>query len=227
MNNRLDETDLGAMFGIDMDAGIDVAAADVAAIMCSKCRGKGKFYGYTGRALGPCFTCDGTGLARGAAVALAVGACVKCAGSGEWRAGRPCFACNGTGREVVSAEIKVDAIVAAFASARAAGVKTPRLRLDTFTFSRAPDQGKNAGAIYVKNGAEYIGKVTDGRFHRTMACDAATEARVIAAASDPHRAAKAYGAKTGSCSCCGRELTDGESVQLGIGPICRDKFGWG
>ena len=28
---------------------------------------------------------------------------------------------------------------------------------------------------------------------------------------------------SGRCGCCGRELTDPESVRCGIGPVCRDK----
>lgn len=35
----------------------------------------------------------------------------------------------------------------------------------------------------------------------------------------------AYGRETGNCACCGRELTNPESVALGIGPICASKFG--
>lgn len=30
-----------------------------------------------------------------------------------------------------------------------------------------------------------------------------------------------YGLETGECSICGRELTDSESVRIGIGPVCR------
>ena len=45
------------------------------------------------------------------------------------------------------------------------------------------------------------------------------------AAADPYAAAKLYGQNTGSCSCCGRELTNALSIELGIGPICREKFG--
>jgi hypothetical protein len=30
----------------------------------------------------------------------------------------------------------------------------------------------------------------------------------------------------GSCCVCGRPLTDPESIELGIGPICREKTGW-
>lgn len=35
------------------------------------------------------------------------------------------------------------------------------------------------------------------------------------------------GFAVGSCGCCGRELTDPESIRQGIGPICADKFGGG
>ena len=45
-------------------------------------------------------------------------------------------------------------------------------------------------------------------------------------AEDPMKAAKLHGMETGQCACCGRELTNKESIQLGIGPICITKFGW-
>jgi hypothetical protein len=221
--DRLTDTNLSALFGIEMDIGDDAPVPD---ILCAKCGGGGKFLGRNGKPFGPCFACDGSGLQRHIAVELQPGDCVKCLGSGEWRRGRACFACNGTGREVETAEITVDAIVTAFEAARANGIKRPKLRLATFVFSRAPDHGNNAGAIYVKQSGEYLGKVSEGRFRPSFACDSATTASVIKVASDPHKAAVAYGQKTGSCGCCGRELTNKESIDLGIGPICRDKFGW-
>lgn len=162
---------------------------------CLKCSGSGCFISYSGRNIGQCFACKGTGLVQQVAKA--------------------------------AADIDVTAITNAFEAARANSIKSPKLRLDIFTFSRAPDTGRNAGSIYVKSQGEYMGKVAEGRFHPVMACDDGTKARIVAVASDPHNAAKAYGMKTGSCSCCGRELTNGLSVELGIGPICRDKYGWG
>lgn len=33
-----------------------------------------------------------------------------------------------------------------------------------------------------------------------------------------------YGRRTGVCACCGRDLTNKESIELGIGPICRGNF---
>lgn len=226
MSQRLADTDLSELFGIDLPVDAD-APTEVAAILCGKCHGGGKFIGWNGKPVGPCFTCSGSGLARTACVTLKPGDCAKCVGTGQYSANRPCFTCNGTGREVVAEAIDVKAIETAFAAAFGNGIKRPKLRLDTFVFSRAPDHGVNAGSIYVKSvDGEYLGKVSSGQFKKSFACDDASNARVIAVAFNPHNAAKAYGAKTGSCSCCGRELTNGESVELGIGPICRDKFGW-
>lgn len=228
MTRILETNDLAAMFGIELDTGA-TDTASVSGVMCSKCKGKGRFVGYSGRVVGNCFACDGTGLDRAAGVVVAEGDCAKCLGTGEWRTGRPCFACGATGKaDGNSATISVDAIATAFAAARGNGIKAPRLRLASFVFSRAPDHGRNAGSIYVKHSGsgDYLGRVTDGRFHPVAACDAVTKGEVIAVASDPHSAAKAYGMRTGSCSCCGRVLTNGLSVELGIGPICRDKFGW-
>ena len=45
-------------------------------------------------------------------------------------------------------------------------------------------------------------------------------------AEDPMKAAKLHGMETGSCACCGKKLTNKESIRLGIGPICIQKFGW-
>jgi hypothetical protein len=229
MDRLPDATDLSALFGIDLDGdGTEFAAP--ASILCNKCNGRGKFIGYSGRIVGNCFSCNGTGLARAACVEIKPGDCPKCVGTGEWSRGRACFACNGTGKLVESTAtataIDVSAIAKAFATARERGIKSPRLRLDTFVFSRAPDTGRNAGSIYCKEGETYLGKVLDGQFHPASACDEATRARVIAVASDPHRAAKAYGVRTGSCSCCRRELTEKLSIELGIGPVCREKYGW-
>lgn len=123
-------------------------------------------------------------------------------------------------------------IETAFATAIDYGIKFPKLRLDAFIFSLVRN-GTNAGAIYVKSlerddndERTYLGKIVDGRFVRAMKCSEETQARIIAAAMDPEAAAKAYGRRTGTCSMCGRPLTNGESIDLGIGPICAGRFGW-
>lgn len=45
-------------------------------------------------------------------------------------------------------------------------------------------------------------------------------------AEDPRRAAVDYGKKIGRCWRCHRTLTDRESLEAGIGPICAGKVGW-
>jgi len=224
-----------SIFGIDFadDADVHTAAAqpEVVKILCPKCNGRGKFVAYTGRVVGNCFTCNGSGLARGVAIKIADGDCVKCAGTGQWSPGRPCFACKSTGKTLVAAvaqAIDVTAISTAFAAAFANGIARPKLRLADFIFSRAPDTGRNAGAVYVKDDKSkvYLGKCATGKFYASNDCDTATAEKVVSVASDPHNAAKAYGMRTGECSCCGRTLTNGLSIDLGIGPICRGKFGW-
>lgn len=190
-----DTPSLEALFGIDIVGGEDDAAAITAEwtkVQCRKCKGGGKFIGYSGRAVGECFTCKGTGFVIPEA----------------------------------GAAIDVSKIEVSFAAAMQNGIKRPKLRLGSFMFSRAPDTGKNAGSIYVKEGEAYLGKVTGGEFLPTRECGDDRKAKVVAVAADPASAAKAYGLRTGTCSCCGRGLTNGASIDLGIGPICAEKFGW-
>jgi Family of unknown function (DUF6011) len=235
---KSDRDDLAAMFDIEFDPKTtdigeltDTAAtAEYLEGLCPKCRGKGKFVGYTGKVIGDCFACSGTGLSSPAAPppGLKDGDCAKCMGTGNWRPGRPCFGCNGTGKLAAEIAISVEAIATAFATARKNQIGNPKLRLGSFLFSRAPDTGRNSGSIYVKDAAsrEYLGKVTGGKFVAAMSCDAVTTKEIVEIAADPASAAKAYGQKTNKCSVCNRTLTAGESVDLGIGPICAQNFGW-
>jgi hypothetical protein len=36
----------------------------------------------------------------------------------------------------------------------------------------------------------------------------------------------AYGKKFGRCAVCMRELSDPESIERGIGPVCAERMGW-
>lgn len=128
-------------------------------------------------------------------------------------------------RVATAAVVDVAAIEALFATARASGLKRPKFRAVGIEISEAPATGKNAGALYVKAGDAYQGKVQGGRFHKAYGCDAATEARVLAVAADPLGQAVLYGQQTGNCGCCGRELTDPVSIAAGIGPVCASKWG--
>ena len=106
------------------------------------------------------------------------------------------------------------------------GIKWPKLRLDKFVFKPAGANSRNVGAIYVTENKEYLGKVQDGQFFPTGACSEDQQKRIIEAASDPAKAAKAYGQRVGQCSVCGRELTNAVSIANGIGPICASRFGF-
>lgn len=129
-------------------------------------------------------------------------------------------------REAAAPVVSVAAIETAFSNAYGNGVKWPKLRLDTFVFSPAGANSKNAGAIYIKEGSTYLGKVMDGKFQRVRDCDDATETRIVAVCADPNAAAIAYGRRFGSCCVCGRELTNKASIDAGIGPICAGRFGF-
>jgi hypothetical protein len=104
----------------------------------------------------------------------------------------------------------------------AAGLKRPTFRFGEIIISRAPDTGRNPGALYVK-GADgtYHGKLVNAEYlgnHGVM--DA-----LSTIAADPLGAAVTYGRTTGNCSCCGRKLTDPRSVAAAVGPICAERFG--
>lgn len=100
-------------------------------------------------------------------------------------------------------------------------IKTPKFRFEDLVISRAPDHGVNAGALYVKIEGEYAGKVKDGKWFGSQ--DILPKLEQIS--KDPLSAAVAYGRRTGSCACCGRELTRHDSIERGIGPICAERFG--
>ena len=123
-------------------------------------------------------------------------------------------------------EVTTTALEDAFGKAREAGLRRIKVRFAGLEVSPASATSRNAGALYVKADGTYVGKITQGKFLCVRECSEATQARVLETLKDPKAAAIAYGRETGSCSCCGRELTDPESVAAGIGPICAGKFGW-
>lgn len=120
----------------------------------------------------------------------------------------------------------VEQVQIAFATAAENGLKRPKLRLGAFVLKMAPATGRNAGAIYVTESEEYLGKIVDGKFHAARECSDDQRAAIIELCADPVKSAIAYGQQTGVCACCGRELTDPESIARGIGPICAENFGF-
>ena len=110
-------------------------------------------------------------------------------------------------------------------TAKGSKLKHPKFRAEGLTFSLAAPTSRNAGAVYVKAGDVYAGKIMGGVFWPSRDAVAGTGDVVARIAADPKGAAVAYGRLTGNCSCCGRTLSDPDSVELGIGPICADKWG--
>ncbi len=121
-------------------------------------------------------------------------------------------------------------MLAAFTAAKASGLKRPVFQVADYCFSPAKEGGSNSGCIYVKRGREYsapyLGKITaDGGWFASRDATAEDKTKVAEICSDPLAAAVMHGKETGQCSCCNKHLENEESVQLGIGPICRRKWG--
>ncbi len=102
---------------------------------------------------------------------------------------------------------------------------SPRITIAGVAISPAKANSKNPGALYVKRGGEYLGKIVGGRFHAVSACDAETQTKVLGFIADPQEAAKVYGQTTGTCCICNATLIS-KWKHRGIGPICAEKFGW-
>jgi hypothetical protein len=123
-------------------------------------------------------------------------------------------------------------ILASLAEARAKGIKCPILRLQTAEgneFSvKYMSVGKNAGGAWVNwaNG-ELAGKIDDCGVFTSYLEQYASElfAAMEDANSNLQGALSSYGRMTSRCGCCGIKLTNKKSIELGIGPICLDKFG--
>lgn len=138
------------------------------------------------------------------------------------------WAAEKAAREEGAAVLSLAKIREGFANA-SQHLKRPKLRIADIQFSLAPAHGRNAGCIYVVRADDdvYLGKITqDDKFITSRDCTAADSETVARVAADPAAAATAHGHEFGYCSCCGRELTNAESVARGIGPICAERWGW-
>ena len=132
-------------------------------------------------------------------------------------------------RAAAAPSVDLTRVHAMFAKAMASGHKRPVYRAAGLALSLAPLSGRNAGSIYVKDDetGDYLGKVTeDLRFNPLRTAPEWAAEALSRIARDPSTAAVEYGRETGRCSCCGRELTNPESIALGIGPICKDRWGF-
>lgn len=87
----------------------------------------------------------------------------------------------------------------------------------------APEAGKWAGWVFVKNGSEYheeekFGSQRPGGTYYGRHADL-----LVAVLDSPTAAAQHYGQITGRCAVCNRTLEDEVSVARGIGPVCWDR----
>jgi hypothetical protein len=129
-------------------------------------------------------------------------------------------------REAAAPEVDLTPIRTMFETAVENGYKKPTYRAEGLVISRAPDTGSNPGALYVKTDEqEYLGKVVGVKLHALRTAPDSLHTALAAIAADPLGAALRYGQRTGRCACCGRELTNHASIDLGIGPICKQKWG--
>lgn len=132
-----------------------------------------------------------------------------------------------TERLAAAPAINISKIEAVFSIALKKGIRRPRLRLGPdLTFSPASATGINPGAIYVKSSSVYLGKIIGGKFLRSRDCPDELVNEILDATANPEETAIAYGKRFGRCSICCRVLSNKESIDRGIGPICAASFGW-
>jgi hypothetical protein len=118
-------------------------------------------------------------------------------------------------------------LLESFNRAKVNGLKHPKLTTGPLAFSLAPEHGKNPGFIYIKHHGEYAGKVSpEGIFSKAYETTPATVELITRVGRDPLAEAIRHGHETGNCAICSRRLSDLESVQRGIGPVCAKRFGW-
>lgn len=86
-----------------------------------------------------------------------------------------------------------------------------------------PTEGKWAGYIFVKLGLG--GPHGEPRWERIPLRNVQTILNKIEK-DGPKEAMLRYGKELGHCGHCGRTLTNPESIEAGIGPVCRGKMGW-
>jgi Family of unknown function (DUF6011) len=266
--------------GVDKTKTVHLPQADTSQ-PCRACQSTGKFRSYSGRVIGDCFKCKGTGRVTARQIGAQKAKITRennvIAGIEAFKQNNPeawawilreaprfefanamsealkqwgrltdnqlaavmrCVEKNKARREERAAQAPVadtagvDRLKAAFdhaiaySAAKGRTLTRPRITLGDTTISPAKENSANPGALYVKAGQTYLGKIASGRFFASRECTPEAEARVLAFLADPKAAAEAYGIETGVCCVCNATLTNKESIERGIGPICAERFGW-
>lgn len=81
-----------------------------------------------------------------------------------------------------------------------------------------PTEGRWAGYVFVKVQASDELHPVPKHMRNSVLADIA---------KDPQAAMLRYGKEIGKCGHCGRTLTNDDSIQRGIGPICAARMNWG
>ncbi len=128
-------------------------------------------------------------------------------------------------REKRNVTVDASRLHSLFDKAKQSGLKKPGLWFGDIKLSLASETSANAGAIYVKKGDSYLGKVMGGVFKPVYGVDASVGELLLSVAAEPEEKLREIGKQTNRCCCCGRTLTDPASVAAGIGPICAENWG--
>lgn len=108
-----------------------------------------------------------------------------------------------------------------FQAAHDAGKDKPKFVVGPWTMRDSRDRS----CLWVfHHEAGLVGKITNAQCQILNNVGPALLDDLTVLLTDPEQAARDHGKVTGSCSCCGRGLTDPVSVERGIGPICEARW---
>jgi hypothetical protein len=110
-------------------------------------------------------------------------------------------------------------------------VKPLKLTADGVSVSIQPGKpgSKWDGYLFVRdsqNDDRKLGFFKDGKYIASRDASAVEQAAVLTCATDPHTAVIAYAKAWSRCGVCGHGLLNDVSIEAGMGPVCRAKFGW-
>lgn len=135
-------------------------------------------------------------------------------------------------REAV--EVNMAGVQQLFAAA-AQRLKHPKIRLQAadgtpVVLAVAGAKSKYAGQVMLTDGGPFgqnrwWGRIEGERFHASRSATQAVTRLLTSLSGDPTSVIAGYGRLTGACALCGRDLTDQESVDRGVGPVCAKNFG--
>lgn len=122
----------------------------------------------------------------------------------------------------------------------AKSLQYPKINIETTSgqkvrLSVAGQGSKTPGVINITDGRPFgentfFGRIDlEGNLRPSKAMTVDVTALLEEMNRDPKAVATAYGLRTGSCCFCSRDLSTKESVAVGYGPICAEKYGlpWG